>query len=110
MWSIAPPGNEIRYRVISRLLSRRASFASSAGLRRVRGSESMLEPTQIRVEHVARNEPGADPAGDRLKLALTDQRANVVVRAAELDGNLADRQGCGPLHARSMACGGSTRF
>jgi hypothetical protein len=68
----------------------------------------VLEPTQIRVEYVTRNEPGSDPARHRLKFTLTDQGANVVIRAVELGGNLADRQGCGPLHARSMACGDST--
>jgi hypothetical protein len=70
----------------------------------------VLEPAQIRVEYVTRNEPGSDPAGDRLRFTLTDQRANVVLGAAELGGNLADRQGCGPLHARSTACGGNTDF
>jgi hypothetical protein len=70
----------------------------------------MLEPTQIRVELVTRNEPGSDPAGDRLKFAVTDQSANVLLGAAELGGNLADRQGCGPLHARSIACGDRTEF
>lgn len=73
------------------------------GLRGIRGAESVLEPTQIRVEYVARNEPGSDPAGDRLKFAVTDQRANLVFRATELRGYLASRQGCWPLHARSMA-------
>jgi len=68
----------------------------------------VLEPTHIRVELVARNEPGSDPAGDCLKFTVTDQSANVVLGAAELAGNLADRQWCGPLHARSMACGSST--
>jgi hypothetical protein len=59
----------------------------------------MLEATQIRIELVTRNEPGADPAGDRLKFAVTDQCANVVLGAAEFGCNFADRQGCGPLHA-----------
>jgi hypothetical protein len=68
----------------------------------------VLEPAQIRVEYATRNEPGSDPAGDPLRFTLTDQRANVVLGAAELGGNLADRQGCGPLHARSTACGGNT--
>jgi len=72
-------------------------------LQRTRGLESVLEPTQIRVEYVARNEPGSDPAGDRLKLAVTNQRANLVLGATELRGNLAARQGSWPLHARSMA-------
>jgi hypothetical protein len=58
----------------------------------------MPEATQIRVELVTRNEPGSNPAGDRLKFAVTDQCANVVLGAAELGGNLADRQGCGRLH------------
>jgi hypothetical protein len=62
----------------------------------------VLEPTQIRVELVTRNEPGSDPAGDRLQFVVTDQRANVVLGAAELGGDLADRQRCGPVHARSM--------
>ena len=70
----------------------------------------MLEPTQKRVEFVARNEPGSDPAGDRLEFAVTDQCANVVLGAAELGGNFTDRQGCRPLHARSMACGSGTEF
>jgi hypothetical protein len=55
----------------------------------------VLEPTQIGVEFVTRNEPGSDPAGDRLKFAVANQRANVVLGAAELGGNLADRQGAG---------------
>ena len=63
----------------------------------------MLEPTQIRVELVTRNEPGSAPAGARLEFAVTKQRANVVLGAAELGGDLADRQGCRPLHARSIA-------
>jgi hypothetical protein len=63
----------------------------------------VLEPTQVRVELVARNEPGSDPAGNRLKFAVPDQCADVGFGAAELGGNLADRQGCGPLHGWSMA-------
>ena len=68
----------------------------------------MLEPTQIRVERVARNERGSDAASDGLKLTLTRQRANVVLGAAELGGNLADGQRLRPFHARSMACRSST--
>jgi hypothetical protein len=64
-----------------------------------------LEPTQIRVELVTRNESGSDPAGDRLQFVVTDQRANVVLGAAELGGNLADCQGLRPLHVRSIARG-----
>jgi hypothetical protein len=68
----------------------------------------VLEPTQIRVELVARHEPWSDPAGDRLEFAVTNECANVILGAPELGGNLPDRQGGRPLHARSMACGGST--
>jgi hypothetical protein len=68
----------------------------------------VLEATQISVELVARHESGPDPAGDRLQLVLTNQCANVVLGAAELGGNLADCQGCGPLHARSIARRSST--
>jgi hypothetical protein len=39
----------------------------------------VLKPTKISVELVTRNEPGSDPARDRLQLAVTDQRANVVL-------------------------------
>jgi hypothetical protein len=59
----------------------------------------VLEPTQIIVELVTRYESGSDPAGDRLQFVVTDQRANVVLGAAELGGNLADCQGLGPLHS-----------
>jgi hypothetical protein len=63
----------------------------------------MLEPAAIRVEDVTWNQPRADPAGDRLQLALADQRANVVLGAPELVADLADRQRLGPLHPWSMA-------
>ena len=52
----------------------------------------VLEPAQIGVELVTRNESGSDPAGDRLKLALTDECANVVLGAAELDGIVQPRR------------------
>ena len=63
----------------------------------------MLEPKQIRVELMTRYESGPDPAGDRTQFVVANQRANVLLRAAELGGNLTDRQWCGPLHARSIA-------
>jgi hypothetical protein len=63
-------------------------------------------PPQIVVELVTWNEPGADPAGDRLQLALTDQCANVVLGAAELGSYFANRQGRGPVHERSIARAG----
>jgi len=72
-------------------------------LRRRRGSEPVLEPADIGVEDVTRDESGADPAGDGLQLALADQGADVVLGAAELRGDLADGQGCRPLHTRSIA-------
>ena len=63
----------------------------------------MPAPPQIVVELVTWNEPGADPAGDRLQLAVPDQGANLVLGAAELGGNLANRQWRGPFHERSIA-------
>jgi hypothetical protein len=60
----------------------------------------VTEPTQIAVDLVTWDEPGADPAGGRPQLAVADQCANVVLGAAELGGKLADRQGCGPVHDR----------
>ena len=50
----------------------------------------MLKPAQIRIELVTRNESGSDPAGDRPQFVVTDQRANVVLGAVELRGNLAN--------------------
>jgi hypothetical protein len=49
---------------------------------------------------MARNEPGSDTAGDRLQLAVTNQRANLVLGAAELSGDLADGEWCRPVHRR----------
>ena len=78
-----------------------------AALRRRRGSarlaESALVPAKVVVEHMARNEPGADSTGDGLQLAVADQTANLVLGAAELGGHLADGQGCRPVHVRSIA-------
>jgi len=62
-----------------------------------------LVPAKVVVEHVARNEPGADPARNGLQLAVADQTPDLVLGAAELAGNLADGQRCGPGHARSIA-------
>jgi hypothetical protein len=70
----------------------------------------VLEPAQIGVELVTRYESGSDPAGDRLQFVVADQRANVVLGAAEFCGNLADCQGCGPLHARSIAFASEVAF
>jgi hypothetical protein len=60
-------------------------------------------PAQVVVQSVARNETRSDPAGHRLQLTLADQRANLVLGAAQLEGNLANREWCWPVHARSIA-------
>src|SRR3954462_8534083 len=52
---------------------------------------------------MARDEAGSDPAGHRLQLTFADQRANLVLGAAELNGNLADGQWNRPVHDRSIA-------
>jgi hypothetical protein len=49
----------------------------------------VFEPTNIGIEYVMRNESGSDPAGNSLQVALANQCANLVLRAAELGGNLA---------------------
>ena len=67
-------------------------------------------PTKVVVELVAWNEAGPDPAGDRPELAVADECANVVLGATERGGKLADREGFGPVHARSIACGSSRRI
>ena len=87
--------------------------APHLALRRRRGSARVFEskpvPPQVVVQTVARNEAGSDAAGHRLQLTFADQRANLVLGAAELNGNLADRQRCGPVHDRSIArCRGVT--
>ena len=63
----------------------------------------MLEPTQVTVHLVTRDKSGSDAARDRPQLAVTDQRADVVLGAAELGGKLANGQRCGPLHPLSIA-------
>jgi uncharacterized protein with GYD domain len=60
-------------------------------------------PAEIVVEPVARNEAGSDAAGDRLELALANQRADLVLGAAKLEGHLGDGERCGPVHDRSIA-------
>jgi hypothetical protein len=63
----------------------------------------MLEPTQVGIDLVTRNASGSDSAGDRLQLAFADQCPNVVLGAAELGGNFANRPGWRPVHALSIA-------
>lgn len=46
---------------------------------------------------MARHEPGPNPAGHRLELALADQGTNGVLGAVELDGDLADGEWGGPV-------------
>ena len=58
---------------------------------------------EVVVQAVARHEARPNPARDRLQLALADQCANLVLRAVELDGDLADGEWGGPLHGRSIA-------
>ena len=67
----------------------------------------MLEPTQVAVHLVTRDQSGSDAARDRPQLAVADQRANVVLGAAELGGKLSNRQRCGPLHPLSIAARGN---
>jgi hypothetical protein len=45
----------------------------------VRGLALDLEPTEVIVELVARNERGPEPAGDRLQLTLSDESADLVL-------------------------------
>jgi hypothetical protein len=52
----------------------------------------MVEPAPVGVELVARNEAGPDPAGDRPQLTGADQRADVLLRATELGGNVVHGQ------------------
>jgi hypothetical protein len=84
---------------------RRVNSPGALGRRRgsVRVSEPVRNPAKVGVELVARNEAGSDPAGDCRQLATADQCANLVLGAAELGGDLADGQWCGPVHARSIA-------
>ena len=68
----------------------------------MRFAEPVFAPAKVVVELVAWNEAGTDPAGDRPQLSLADQTANLVLGAAELGSNLADAQGSGPVHARTL--------
>lgn len=69
----------------------------------------MLEPTQIGVKLVARDESRSDPARDSLQFVVTDQRANVILGAVEFGRNLTDCQGRWPLHDRSITVGNVNR-
>lgn len=66
--------------------------------------ESAPLPPQVVVQPVSRDEAGPYTAGDRLQLVLANQRANLVLRTAELGSDLADGEGCGRVHTRSMDC------
>ena len=68
----------------------------------MRVAELVAEPAKVGVELVAWNEAGPDPAGDRAQLPVADQSANFVLGAAELGRKLAEGQGCGPVHARTL--------
>jgi hypothetical protein len=62
----------------------------------------MSKSENVGVELVAWDEAGPDSAGDRPQLPVADQGANLVLGAAELGRNLADGQGRGPVHARTL--------
>jgi hypothetical protein len=62
----------------------------------------VLEPAKVVVELVARNEARPDPAGDRPQFPVADESANLVLGAAELGRNLADGEGCRPVHTQSI--------
>src|SRR5206468_7569689 len=70
---------------------------------RARVAAPVSEPANVGVELVARDKAGPDPAGDGAQLPGADQRAHLVLGAVELGRNLADGQGCGPVHVRSIA-------
>jgi hypothetical protein len=94
-------------RVHGRATHARSLCFYAPGLRRSRGAGRVLEPTplptEVIVEPEARNETGSDPAGHRLQFAVADQCADIVLGTAQLDGNLADREGSGQVHHRSIA-------
>jgi len=77
-----------------------------------RSFESAPLPAQVVVQPKARNETGPDAAGNGLQLAVADQRANLVLRAAKLGGDLADGEWCGPVHGLKYRSGlrGSVRM
>lgn len=55
----------------------------------------MAEAAPVGIELVPRNASGTDPAGDGPQLARADERADLVLVALELVGELSDRQwGC----------------
>ena len=62
----------------------------------------MLAPANVGVELVRWNEAGPDAAGDRPQLPVADQNADLFLGAVELGRNLADGQGRGPVHARTL--------
>jgi len=63
----------------------------------------------VSVELVAWNEAGPDPTGDRSQLPVANQRANLVLGAAELDRNLVDGQGLGPVECPNLTLEGGAR-
>lgn len=69
----------------------------------------MLQPAQVRVDLVARDAAGPDPAGDGLELAAANQRADLVLGAAELGRELGDGQRCGAVHDPEYRCAGIIR-
>ena len=64
---------------------------------------AVLEPAPICVELVAGNAAGANPAGDGPQFAGTDQRADVVLGALQLRGDVLHGQGDRALDAPIIA-------
>jgi hypothetical protein len=65
---------------------------------RATGRRSVLHAAKVGVNDVARDQARPDAAGNGLQLAVADQRADVLLGAAKLGGEVADCQRCGPLH------------
>src|SRR5262249_1771858 len=76
----------------------RRPAARACGVRSVRCSPAVRETPEVGVDLVPRNEPRANPARDRLQLALANQRAYVVLGALELGCELLHGHRLGPFH------------
>ena len=60
------------------------------------------DSAKVVVEFVTWHEARSDPTGDRPQLPAADQGAHLFLGTVELRRDLADGQGCGPVHARSI--------
>ena len=64
----------------------------------------MPESAPVLLQHIARNAARPNPASDGSQLTRTDQRADVILGAIELHGDVVHGQGGGgPVDARSIA-------